>query len=410
VGQGDSGNIILTGFSYTGKTKVGLEVAAKLGWTYVDTDEEIVRLSGKAIADIFAQDGEDRFRELEREALSRVCSEKDVVVSTGGGAFMFEANRRSMLECGVVVCLEAKPATIYKRLLKDAEENPGQEVRPLLAGAEPLKRIEELKRFRQPFYALADWTVHTDNLSVEEAAEDVIRGWKRVGSRQGERAPLPPVPESRESDAPYCQGHGAACVVTTATEAYPVFVDWGALDQLGRHMRNAGLGGRVHVVSDDQVFPLYGERARKALEEADFTVDHFTVAKGEHSKSFETAVSIYDWLVEGRAERGDTIVALGGGVVGDLAGFVAATFLRGISLVQVPTSLVGMVDSAIGGKVGINHPQGKNLIGAFHQPRVVIADIQTLATLPRRELVSGWAVCWRFWRSGLAIFSSWSRA
>lgn len=391
MGQRACGNIILTGFSYTGKTQVGLAVAASLGLSYVDTDEEIVRLSGEPIADIFARDGEDRFRELERETLREVCGRTDAVISTGGGAFMFEANRDLMLESGVVVCLEARPATIYGRLLKDAEENPGQEVRPLLAGADPLKRIEELKRFRQPFYALADWTVHTDSLTVQEVAEEVIRGWERIGSRKKARAPQPSVPESREADAPYCHGHGAACVVTTATEAYPVFVGWGVLDRLGRHMRNAGLEGRVHVVSDDQVFPLYGESAGKVLEQAGFAVDHFVLAKGEQSKSFGTAVAVYDWLVERRAERGDAILALGGGVVGDLAGFVAATFLRGIPLVQVPTSLVGMVDSSIGGKVGVNHPQGKNLIGAFYQPRLVLSDIQTLATLPRREYVSGWA-------------------
>ena len=391
MGKGASGNIILTGFSYTGKTRVGKEAAARLGWRYVDTDEEIVRRGGRSIADIFAQDGEDRFRELERETLRAVCAEDDVVVSTGGGAFMFEANRELMLEGGVAVCLEAKPATIYARLLRDAEENPEQEVRPLLAGADPLKRIEELKRFRQPFYSLSDWTVHTDNLTVEEAAEEVIHGWRRVGDRKGERAPLPSMPESRESDAPYCQGQGAACVVTTATESYPIFAGWGALEQLGTHMRNAGLQGRVHVISDDQVFPLYGDTARKVLEDAGFGVDDFAFPKGELSKTFETAVTVYDWLVERRAERGDAIVALGGGVVGDLAGFVAATFLRGMALVQVPTSLIGMVDSAIGGKVGVNHPRGKNLIGAFYQPRLVLADIRTLTTLPRRELVSGWA-------------------
>jgi 3-dehydroquinate synthase len=391
MGQGASRNIILTGFSYTGKTKVGLAVAATLGWRYVDTDEEVVRLSGRPIADIFARDGEDRFRELERETLREVCSQGEAVISTGGGAFMFEANRELMLESGVVVCLEAQPATIYRRLLKDAEESPEQEVRPLLAGAEPLKRIEELKRVRQPFYALADWTVHTDSMTVEEAAQEVIHGWRRVGSRECERAALPSVPETKESDAPYCQELGAAAVVRTATECYPIFVEWGALDQLGKRMRNAGLQGRVHVVSDDQVFPLYGESVRKVLEEAGFAVDDYSVPKGESSKSFDVAVAIYDWLVERRAERGDTVLALGGGVVGDLAGFVAATFLRGIPLVQVPTSLVGMVDSSIGGKVGVNHPRGKNLIGAFYQPRLVVADIRTLSSLPRRELVSGWA-------------------
>jgi len=149
--------------------------------------------------------------------------------------------------------------------------------------------------------------------------------------------------------------------------------------------------GGVRIISDDNVFPLYGDRVRRVLEESGYAVDSYVVASGEGSKSFSTAVSIYDWLVDRRAERGDCIVALGGGVVGDLAGFVASTFLRGLPFVQVPTSLMGMVDSAIGGKVAVNHPEGKNLIGAFYQPRLVLADIETLTTLPERELVSGWA-------------------
>ena len=388
MGEKAAGNIILTGFSYTGKTKVGQKVAWKLGWKFIDIDEEIVRSYGKPIAEIFARDGEERFRELESKVLERVCQGSNTVIATGGGAVMSAANRDMMMESGVVICLEAKPAAIYRRLLKEAEDPTNREARPLLAGPEPLRRIEWLKGFRQPYYALADWTVHTDNLTVEEAADQVILGW-RYGRRG--RAALPALPDARESDAPYCEQKGAACVVTTATESYPVFVGWGVLEELGRRMRNAGLWGTAHIVSDEGVFPLYGARVTKILEDAGFAVDSLVVPQGERSKSFETAVKIYDWLVDCRAERGNNIVALGGGMVGDLAGFVAATFLRGLPLVQVPTSLIGMVDSSIGGKVAVNHPQGKNLIGAFYQPRLVISDTQVLTTLPRREMVSGWA-------------------
>lgn len=389
MGEKTAGNIILTGFSYTGKTKVGQRVAWKLGWNFVDIDEEIVRSYGKSISEIFARDGEERFRELESKVLERVCQGSNTVIATGGGAVLSAANREMMMDSGVVICLEAKPATVYKRLLKDAEDPTNQEARPLLAGPEPLKRIEWLKEFRQLYYdALADWTVHTDNLTVEETADQVILGW-RYGRRG--RPALPALPDVRESDAPYCEQKGAACVVTTATESYPVFVGWGFLEELGRRMRNAGLSGTARIVSDEGVFPLYGARVTKILEDAGFAVNSMVVPQGERSKSFDTAVKIYDWLVDCRAERGDSIVALGGGVVGDLAGFVAATFARGLPLVQVPTSLIGMVDSSIGGKVAVNHPQGKNLIGAFYQPRLVVADTQVLTTLPGRELVSGWA-------------------
>ncbi|MBE0479598.1 MAG: 3-dehydroquinate synthase [Dehalococcoidia bacterium] len=388
MGQGNPENIILTGFSYTGKTRVGREVAGRLGWEFVDIDEEIVRQSGRAVSELFSQDGEQVFRELERDALERACGLRNAVISTGGGAIINSGNRELMMRSGVIVCLEAKPSTIYKRLLADAKEDAGKTVRPLLSGPDPLARIEWLKEFRQRYYSLADWTVHTDNLTVEEVAEEVLHGWK-FGSRG--RGAVPALPDARESDAPYCEHRGAAFVVTTPTESYPAFVGWGELSRLGVRMRNAGLRGRAHIVSDDRVYPLYGEKVSRVLEEAGFESDYAVVPAGEQSKSLAVAGDLYDRLVERRAERGDSIVALGGGVIGDLAGFVAATFLRGLALVQVPTSLLAMVDSAIGGKVGIDHPEGKNLIGAFYQPRLIVVDIECLKTLPRRELTSGWA-------------------
>jgi 3-dehydroquinate synthase len=183
----------------------------------------------------------------------------------------------------------------------------------------------------------------------------------------------------------------AVCEVRTATESYPIFAGWGLLGELGKKMRRAGLAGRANIISDETAFSIYGARAARAVEEAGFAVASLSLPPGEPSKTIESAIRAYDWLAKQRVERDDVIVALGGGVVGDLAGFVAATMLRGLPLVQVPTSLVAMVDASIGGKVAVNHPQGKNVIGAFYQPRLVLADVETLTTLPRRELISGWA-------------------
>lgn len=168
-------------------------------------------------------------------------------------------------------------------------------------------------------------------------------------------------------------------------------VGHGLLPRLGMLMRAAGLDGAVHVISDTSVLPLHGAATLDALRAADYPAAAYAVPAGEQSKSLAQASALYDWLVERRCERRDVVLALGGGVVGDLAGFVAATFLRGLALVQVPTTLVGQVDSAIGGKVAVNHPRAKNLIGAFHQPRLIVADTALLATLPARELRSGWA-------------------
>jgi 3-dehydroquinate synthase len=156
-------------------------------------------------------------------------------------------------------------------------------------------------------------------------------------------------------------------------------------------MLAAGLAGTAYVISDSNVHRPYGKGVEKSLRGVGFATDSYVVPAGEMSKDLTIASEIYDWLAERRAERGHTVVALGGGMVGDLAGFVAATYLRGVPVVQVPTSLLAMVDASIGGKVAVNHREGKNLIGAFHQPRLVLADVSALKTLPKRELTSGWA-------------------
>ncbi len=165
----------------------------------------------------------------------------------------------------------------------------------------------------------------------------------------------------------------------------------GILPRLGEKLREAGLSGRVFLVSDDHVFPLWGDAALNGLRAGGFTVVSYQLPAGELTKSLAATYRLYDWLVEHRAERVDTIVALGGGVVGDVAGFVAATFLRGMPFVQVPTTVLAQVDSSIGGKVGVNHPKGKNLIGAFYPARLIVSDTDALRTLPRRDVAAGWA-------------------
>jgi 3-dehydroquinate synthase len=371
-------NLIITGFSGTGKSLVAKEIALRLNWDFLDTDDEIVKEAGKSIAEIFRQDGEGRFRELERGMIRKACQQRQTVIAIGGGAIVDPQNYELLAKTGLIICLEAKPETIYERLFRAAACSPENEVRPLLAVDNPLERIRQLKASRQPYYAKADWTVHTDGLSINEVAEEVIRAWRLL----------------RRTDscqfAAFCD-KDVACLVETATQNYPVFVGYGLLDKLGEKMRKAALSGTDTIISDENVFSLYGSRVEGNLKEAAFAVNSFVVPPGEETKSMDYAIKIYDFLVEHRTERDDIIVALGGGMVGDLAGFVAATFLRGMPWIQVPTSLVAMVDASIGGKVGVNHPEGKNLIGAFYQPNLVLADCQTLTTLPQRELTSGWA-------------------
>ena len=372
--------IVLTGFSGTGKSLVAPIVAERLGWHAVDTDSLVEKAAGRPIAGIFTRDGEARFRDLEAEAVRQACARERAVVAVGGGAMLRPDSRRLLADGGFVVCLEARPETVLQRLREGAAED-----RPLLAGADPLARIRGLKAARQPVYALADFTVHTDGLTLQQVAAEVVRAWEE----RSEAALAAP----GRLDAMTGTAHGAegtACLVRAAGASYPVFVEWGALGGLGARMRDAGLTGQAYLISDEDVFARYGMPAQAALEAAGIPVASYCVPPGEASKSLETAAAIYDWLIERRAERGHTIVALGGGMITDLAGFVAATYARGLPLVHVPTSLLAMVDAAVGGKVAVNHPRSKNAIGAFYQPRLVLADVATLLTLPSREL-SGWA-------------------
>ena len=380
------GNLIITGFSGTGKSLVAKEVARRLNWDFLDTDDEIVKQTRKPIAEIFRRDGESKFRELERETIRKACQQRQTSIAIGGGAIVDSQNYELLAKSGLIVCLEAKPETIYERLFREAVHSPETEVRPLLATDNPLECIRQLKASRQPSYAKADWAIHTDSLSVSEVAEEVIRAWRLL-----RRPDFIGVPRNDKEKAQSGIAKDIACLVETATQSYPVFVGYGLLDKLGEKMRQAALSGTATIISDKNVFSLYGSKVVGILKDAGFVVNSFVVPPGEETKNMDYAIKIYDFLVEHRAERDDVIIALGGGMVGDLAGFVAATFLRGMFWIQVPTSLIAMVDASIGGKVGINHPEGKNLIGAFYQPTLVLADPQALTTLSQRELVSGWA-------------------
>ena len=375
----DGNRIFLIGFSGTGKSAVGRSVARLLGWAFADADELIVERADKSIDRIFADDGEPAFRRLERGIIAEMATRERVVISTGAGSVMHDDSLGTMLASGLVVALEAHPETIYERLSSIAEEDGAEAmVRPMLRSGgsdDPLGRIESLKRERQWAYALAHWTVTTDGMSAEQAAHEVVRAWRKLGAAQTWR------------DDP-----DLAATVTVEQGAYPVFVGWGTIErQLGQRLTESGFRGRAHIICDTNVVHPYGRAAQRSLHAADIEMGLFTFPAGEASKSLETATVLYEWLAEHRVERGDVIVAVGGGVVGDLAGYVAATFLRGIKLVQVPTSLTAMVDSSIGGKTAVDLPVAKNMVGAFHHPMMVLTDVSALTTLPERALREGWA-------------------
>ncbi|MDJ1168023.1 3-dehydroquinate synthase [Roseofilum sp. BLCC_M154] len=184
---------------------------------------------------------------------------------------------------------------------------------------------------------------------------------------------------------------GSMVRVELGDKSYEIAIAPGSLDELGYRMAQLNLGNKVLVVSNPEIADHYAERAIASLTNAGFTVFSHLLPAGEQYKTLDSIQTIYDCALEHRLERSSTLVALGGGVIGDMTGFAAATWLRGINFVQVPTSLLAMVDASIGGKTGVNHPLGKNLIGAFHQPRLVLVDRQVLKTLPEREFRAGMA-------------------
>ena len=365
-----SANLYLVGFSGTGKSTVGRMVARSLDWEFIDTDDEIVRSAGAEIDAIFAGRGEAGFRDLEHSALAGAAGGARRVVSTGGGIVTQERNLRLMRETGLVVCLDARVETIQARLAADA----GGAVRPMIDPGHLGKAPVSLKAERQPLYAMADWTVHTDRLSPEQAAAEVLRALEQLGGRAAG-------PDGEED---------LAAVVRTSAGSYPVWVGWDRIGSVGEIAARIVGPDTAYVIADEGS-ARHARRAQASLERAGITAHMLTFPMGEAHKTLRTVELIYRWLATRRAERGHLVCSVGGGVVGDLAGYVAATYLRGMPFAQVPTTLLSMVDASVGGKTGVDLPQGKNLVGAFHQPRFVLSDVATLRTLPERIRTEGWA-------------------
>jgi 3-dehydroquinate synthase len=365
--------LFLLGLPGSGKTTTVRLVANLLGWNFVDTDELIVQRAGRSVAAIFADDGEPAFRELESKALVEAAGMERAVIATGSGIVGRAANRALMAQTGWRVALEVTPSVALARLTR-AELSGDASERPLLAGHDPLLRLHTLRQLRQHWYAEADDVIATDDRSAHDVAARVVAGLVARGL------------------APGVAGmNGTRHVRTAGGAEYDAIVEWGGLAYLGDRITELALPSRAHVVSDSHVAWLYGDMLVARLAAAGLDAALWSMPAGETSKTAAELARLYDWLAERRAERGEAVIALGGGVVGDLAGFAAATYLRGLPLIHVPTSLLAQVDASIGGKVGIDHPHGKNLIGAFHQPRLVLADPATLLTLPPRARREGWA-------------------
>lgn len=350
-----SRNLILTGFMGTGKSTVGRRVAERLGRPFVDMDELIVARAGMSIPEIFARLGEPAFRQMEAEVCRELAGQSGLVIATGGGTLINPTNRRLMESGGRVVCLWASPETVIERLA-------GEHGRPLLNAPNPLAEARRILEQRRDAYRSFPWQVDTTGRSIEEVVEAVLRIW---------RAQL--------------------LNVQLPDSGYAIYILEGALEHAGLLIRRLGSWSGVVIVSNPTVWELYGGRLRTSLASVGLSAVPALMPDGEAFKTLTTVAELYERFLDAGLDRAGLVVALGGGVVGDTAGFAAATYMRGVSFVQVPTTLLAMIDASVGGKAGVDLPRGKNLVGAFHQPRLVIIDPLVLESLPPAQIRQGLA-------------------
>ena len=353
-------NLVLTGFSGSGKTTVGRAVAEKLRLPFLDLDEVVADRAEMPVEQIFERLGEAGFRSLESAALADAARLSGCVVATGGGA-VTDRERFPRLAAGsLVVVLHCDSAETERRLA-------GSHPRPLLGPGQG--RIASLMEARGPAYAAAGPVVATTGRAAVEVAAELVAMYESF---------QPPGP--------------AAIRVTDGTSVYPVLVGRSALVELGGRLAVEVPGAsRVVVISDATVAATAGAAAATSLRAHGLRVAQLTVPAGEAAKRIEVVAWLWQRLSGFGADRHDVVVAVGGGAALDAIGFAAATFGRGLPLVNVPTTLLAMADAAIGGKVAIDHAGTKNSVGAFHQPRLVVADPELLVTLPYEILRQGLA-------------------
>ncbi len=342
-------HIFLYGPPGTGKSTIGRKLARSLRLPFVDLDRVIETNAGMSIPQIMEQEGESAFRDREtaalRETVGHVTGAASRVIALGGGALLRDENRRLVEAKGSVILLMAKLPTLLERMQNDSGK------RPLLAGNLPAKLTRLLEK-REEHYNSFPLKIHVDNKTPEQ---NTHRAQVALGRHH-----------------------------LSAMGEYDVIV--GPVERLIHFPMQSPI-----VVTDNHVAGLHGEDVLTILRKAGFAPRLITVPAGEAYKNLETIQKLWYEFLEHGLDRKSTVIALGGGVIGDMAGFAAATYMRGVNWVCVPTTLLSMVDASLGGKTGFDLPQGKNLIGSFYPPKLVLADPQLLKTLPEAEFISGLA-------------------
>jgi len=371
-----AGNIFLVGLMGSGKTTVGRALARKLNKRFIDSDHEIESRTGVSIPVIFEIEGEASFRAREAEVIKELTARDDIVLATGGGAILNAESRKFLQERGTVIYLRASVNSILQRTRHDKN-------RPLLKTADPRKKLEELEHERHPLYQqTAHVIIETGRPHINHLVQQIV-----------EKLPLshktPPISETMKTVHINASGQSVQTLkVELGERSYPIFIGQNILDD-EKILQGSIQAKRVVIVTNDVVAPLYLDKLQKRLTLLNKEVSAVVLRDGEEFKTWESLMRIFDHLLAEKCDRKTILLALGGGVIGDMTGFAAATYMRGIPFVQVPTTLLSQVDSSVGGKTGINHPAGKNMIGAFYQPQAVIADTATLNSLPDNELSAG---------------------
>ena len=368
-------SIVLVGLMGAGKTSIGRRLAARLGLPFRDADQEIELAAGCTIPELFARYGEPAFRDGERRVIRRLLAGDPMVLAFGGGAFMDPQTRETTRSEAISVWLRCTLPTLVRRVAT-------RDNRPLLNGRDREEILRGLMDERYPVYAEADVIVDCGDEPPDHTTTGVMNAlldWK-----------------------PARRLH-----VVLSSTSYDVVIGDHLLARAGALLAPRIPQKRAVIITDRNVAGLHLQTLLDGLAQTAIQASSIVVEGGEACKNMDTYTDIVDQLLEARVERRTAVIALGGGVVGDLAGFAAATTLRGLPFIQIPTTLLSQVDSSVGGKTGVNTHRGKNLVGAFYQPKMVLADTGTLGTLPPRELKAGYAEVAKAGLIGDAAFFAW---
>lgn len=356
--------VALTGFMGAGKSTVGAQVAERLGWRFVDLDSEFERTHWEGIAQFFAAHGEKAFRVEERRLLEDLLlvpeARGGMLLALGGGTLESPEAVELLAQHALIVYLEVDASTAWSR-----SQGTG---RPLAQDPEQFNRL--LERRRERYEDAADWVIPAQDKTIDQLVADIVEvvqlAMRTSASLWGRR-------------------------LRATQRASLILGGDGSLEVLARLAQETNSSGkRLFIITDRTVYEAWAGRVPGILDEEE-SHPLLAVEPGEGAKSIEWLERCWNWLAEQKARRDEVVVALGGGVVGDLAGFAAATYHRGVPLWQIPTTLLAQVDSSVGGKTAVNLTAGKNLVGAFYQPDLVIADPVMLTTLPDPVFVSGLA-------------------